>query len=106
MPRGSGKVKKKMMSGLLVSLAGGSVVKNLPANAGDRSSIPGPGRAHTLQSNSAPALQLLSLCSGAWEPHLLSPQARSLCSVTGEQPRLTAARESPHAAARTQHGHK
>ena len=23
---------------------GGSVVKNLPANAGDRSSIPGPGR--------------------------------------------------------------
>ena len=25
---------------------GGSVVKNLPANAGDASSIPGPGRSH------------------------------------------------------------
>ena len=66
------------MLGLLVSLAGGSVVKKLPANAGDRSSIPGPGRAHKLQSNSAAALQLPSPGSGAWEPHPLSPQARSL----------------------------
>ena len=29
----------------------GAVVKNPPANAGDMSSIPGPGRSHTLQSN-------------------------------------------------------
>ena len=28
-----------------------SVVKNLPYNAGDISSLPGPGRFHTLQSN-------------------------------------------------------
>ena len=30
---------------------GGSVVKNLPANAGDTSSSPGPGRSHMLWSN-------------------------------------------------------
>ena len=29
----------------------GPVVKNLPDNAGDRSSIPGSGRFHVLQSN-------------------------------------------------------
>ena len=29
----------------------GSVVKNLPANAGDMGSIPGPERSHRLQSN-------------------------------------------------------
>ena len=31
--------------------AGGSVVKNWPANAGDMGSIPGPGRSHMPQSN-------------------------------------------------------
>ena len=30
---------------------GGSVVKNLPANAGDTGLIPDPGRSHVLQSN-------------------------------------------------------
>ena len=30
---------------------GGAVVKNLPANAGDMGSSPGPGRSHMLQSN-------------------------------------------------------
>ena len=30
---------------------GGTVVKNLPANAGDMGSIPGLGRSHMLQSN-------------------------------------------------------
>ena len=30
---------------------GGSVVKNLPANAGDMGSISGPGRSHMLWSN-------------------------------------------------------
>ena len=34
------------------SFPGGSAVKNLPANAGDTNSIPGPGRSHTLRSNS------------------------------------------------------
>ena len=32
-------------------IPGGAVVKNPPANAGDTSSIPGPGRSHMLQSN-------------------------------------------------------
>ena len=30
---------------------GGKVVKNLPANATDTGSSPGPGRSHMLQSN-------------------------------------------------------
>ena len=29
----------------------GAVVKNLPANAGDTGSIPGPGRSHMTRSN-------------------------------------------------------
>ena len=32
-------------------LPGGTVDKNLPANAGDMSSIPGPGRSHMPWSN-------------------------------------------------------
>ena len=32
-------------------ISGNPVVKNLPANAGGMSSIPGPGRPHILQSN-------------------------------------------------------
>ena len=38
---------------------GGLVVKNLPANAGDMGSIPGPGRSHMPQSNEARVPQLL-----------------------------------------------
>ena len=60
---------------------GGSVVKNLPANAGDRDSIPGPGGTHMPQRNEARALQLLNLCSRAQEPKLLKPvhpRARAL----------------------------
>ena len=30
---------------------GGTVVKNLPANAGDMGSIPGPGRSHMPRGN-------------------------------------------------------
>ena len=40
---------------------GGSVVKNLPANAGDTGLIPGQGRSHLLRSN--------------WEAQLLSPRS-------------------------------
>ena len=52
---------------------GGTVVKNMPANAGDKSLSPGPGRSHMLRSNWARAPQLLSLCSRARKPQLLSP---------------------------------
>ena len=46
---------------------GGSVVKKKPANAGDMSSIPGPGRSHLPWSNEAHEPQLLSLCSRSQE---------------------------------------
>ena len=57
---------------------GGAVVKNLQANAGDRGSSPGPGRSHMPWSNYARAPQLLSLCSRARKPQLLSPRATSI----------------------------
>ena len=47
----------------LVGFPGGSVIKNLPDNAGDMGSNPDPGRSHMLRSNYAHAPQLLSLCS-------------------------------------------
>ena len=53
--------------------------KNLPANAGDTGSSPGPGRSHMSQSNLARAPQLLSLHSRAYEPQLLS-----LCATITE----------------------
>ena len=51
----------------LKDFPGGSVVKSLPANAGDLVSISDPGRSHMPWSNQACAPQLLSLCSRAWE---------------------------------------
>jgi len=51
------------------------VVKNLSSNTRDIVSIPDPGRSHLLSSNEACVSQLLSLCSGAGEPRILSPQA-------------------------------
>ena len=53
----------------------GAVVKNLPANAGDMGSSPGPRRSHLPWSNKARAPQLLSLRSRACKPQLLSPRA-------------------------------
>ena len=35
----------------LEGFPGGAVVKNPPANAGDRGSSPGPGRSHVPRSN-------------------------------------------------------
>ena len=49
---------------------GGSVVKNLPANAGETDSVPHPGRSHMQLSNSACVPQLFSLYSRAQEPQL------------------------------------
>ena len=54
------------------------MVKNLPANAGDRGSSPGLGRSHMPWSNYAHAPQLLSLRSRARKPQLLSPRAISV----------------------------
>ena len=55
------------------SFPGGTMVKNLPANAGDTGSSPGPGRSHMPWSNKAHAPQLLSLRFRAREPQLLKP---------------------------------
>ena len=52
----------------------GSVAKNLPANARDKSSIPDPGRSRMPQNNEAHAPQLLNLYSRAQELQLLSPR--------------------------------
>ena len=35
----------------MLGFPGGAVVKNLPANAGDTGSSPGPGRSHMPRSN-------------------------------------------------------
>ena len=51
------------------------MAKNMPANAGDTGSRPGPGRSHMPRSNEARVPQLLSLCSIAHEPQLLRLRA-------------------------------
>ena len=71
---------------------GGAVDRNLPVNAEGMGSIPGLGRFHMLQSNSACVLQILSMCVRAREPHLLKlaysrvpkPQLLSLCATITE----------------------
>ena len=42
---------KKKKKTFLKDFPGGAVVKNLPANAGDMGSIPGPGKSHMPWSN-------------------------------------------------------
>ena len=79
---------------------GSAVVGNPPVSAGDAGSSPGPGGSHMLQSNWARALQLLSLCSRAREPQLLSLRARRPCSAVGEATTMrdpcTEGRTGPH----------
>ena len=64
------------------------MVENLPANAGDTGSSPGPGRSHMPRS------------SWAGEPQLLSLRVWSLCSATREAARVrgprTAMKSGPH----------
>ena len=45
------KHKKPHIYNKLLGFSGGAVVENLPANAGDTGSSPGPGRSHMLWSN-------------------------------------------------------
>ena len=44
-------IENKQIQEKIWSFPDGSVVKNLPANAGDMGSIPGPGRSHMPRSN-------------------------------------------------------
>ena len=64
----------------VLDFPGGRVVKNLAANAGHTGSSPSPVRSHIPRSNWARAPQLLSLCSGAHKPQLLSPRATTAWS--------------------------
>ena len=59
----------------MMGFPSGSVVKNLPASAGDVGSIPGSGRSHMPQSNLVQEPQLLSLCARAQEPQPMRPCA-------------------------------
>ena len=52
----------------ILGFPGGSVVNNLPANAGDTGLISGRGRFRMLQSNQVHEPKLLSLCSRTQEP--------------------------------------
>ena len=67
---------------------GGTVVENLPANAGDTGSSPGLGRSHMTRSN------------WAREPQLLSLRVWTLCSTTREAAMVrgprTAMKSGPH----------
>ena len=65
-------MKENVLKELKEGFPGGTVVENLPANAGDTGSSPGLGRSHMLQSN------------WAREPQLLSLRVWSLCSATRE----------------------
>ena len=81
-------IKVMGFPGGAVGFPGGAVVENLPANAGDTGSSPGPGRSHMPRS------------SWAREPQLLSLRVWSLCPATREAaivrgPR-TAMKSGPH----------
>ena len=88
----------------------GAVVKDLPANARDMGSSPGPGRSYMLCSNKARAPQLLSLSSRARKPQLLSPRATTTeacapraCALQQEKPRQWEARTPQRRVAPTRH---
>ena len=78
------------------------MVENPPANAGNTASILGPGRFHMPQSSRALAPQLLSLCSATKEP----TATRSPSTKTREWPQVSATREIPLAAMKTQNSQK
>ena len=64
------------------------MVKNLPANAGDRGSTPDQGRPHVLWSNQARAPQLPSLCSSTQGTAATEPTCHSYWSPSALEPAL------------------
>ena len=80
------KVQVSKQKWRLSGFPGGSVVRNPPANAGDMSAIPGPGRPYLPWSSKAHVPQLLILCAGAWEPQLLKPVHPRACAPQQERP--------------------
>ena len=91
--KGTAFVRLQNLSTSFWDIPGGVVVKNPPANAGDKGLSPAPGRSHMLWSNKARATQLLSLRSRAREPQLLSLRATTIearapraCALQQEKP--------------------
>ena len=82
---------------MILDFPGGSVVKNMPASAGDVGSIPGLGRFHTLWGNWACGPQILSLRAAPTEIWPLqlesSPCSLQLGKVCTQQWRLNAAKD-------------
>ena len=76
---------------------GGSVVKNLPASAGDTGSIPGLGRFHTPRSNQVHMPQPLSLGFTTDAAAAMG----SLCTAPGEGPPLATTGENLRAATKS-----
>ena len=73
----------------------GSEVKNLPINAGDRGSVPGPGRSQHATGHLGRGPPTLSLCSGAGEPQLLRPGHPGARAPQGGKP-LDGEARTPH----------
>ena len=69
-------------------LPGGTVGKNLLANAGDMGSITDLGGSQMPRSNETRVTRPLSPCSRAWEPQLLSPCAASTEARVSVEPVL------------------
>ena len=65
---------------------GGAVVKKSRATAEDTGLIPDPRKPHTPWSNLTHPLQLLTLCSRAWEPQLLKPACSRACAPQEKPP--------------------
>jgi len=64
-----------VLKDMVLGFSGGSVVTNLPANAGDMGLITDPTNTTCCGATKPCVTQLLSLCSIAWELQLLSPRA-------------------------------
>ena len=70
----------KGLKNRLVDFPGDSVVKNLPANAGDMGSNPDLGRFYMLRT-AKPVATLLSPSSRAQKPQQLKPECSTACAL-------------------------
>ena len=87
-----GEKKKKT----LVGFPGGSVVKNLPDNAGSTGSIPDPGRSHMPWTYWACTSQLPKpACLRACAPQEKPPQWAAWIPQLANSPQLSTTREKP-----------
>ena len=87
------------------------MIENLPANAGNTGSIPGPGRFYPWSWKVLPAAEQLSPCPQLLSPGAPEPVLHDKESHYSEKPvhrdevtpSLTTARESPRAPTKAQH---